>query len=286
MNIKRKIIAGLAAIMLVSPAWAAKPAPTNEKQSSSYQQMQSSEHKSIKEAIKALELTGQALKQLDEKHKDKAFKTLAAVTGQLEIVVAQHPDLAFAPIDSQATVIDYQGDKDTLKVIRKNAEKLLKDGRLQEARLLIKDVASEVVISTRALPLATYPDVIKSVVPMIDKGDIAIAKATLEQALSTVVVTQKVIPLPVLRASTALAEAKVLSNKDKRTEKENQTLKTLLVEGKKQLKWAETLGYGDKKAYKTLYEAIKEIDKKTSRGSHEQSLFDKLKEKVKQLTEK
>jgi hypothetical protein len=286
MNIKRKIIAGLAAVMLVSPAWADKPAAKSAANAPSYQQIPAGVDKSIKEAAKALELTVLALKQLDEGQKDKAIKTLAAVTGQLEIIIAQHPELAFAPIDSQVLVVDYQGDKDTVKAIRKDATKLLKDGRLQEARLLIKDIASEIVISTRALPLATYPDVIKSVVPMIDKGDIALAKVTLEQALSTVVVTQDVIPLPVLRASTALAEAKALANKDKRVEKENQSLKALLAEARQQLEWAEILGYGDKNAYKPLYKAIKDIDEKTSNGSDGQSLFDKLKAKVKQLTEK
>ena len=284
MSMKRNIVGAIIATLLVSPAWADKPAKSKQ-QELNHQQMQAGEHQSIKEAAKALEMTGIALKQLDEKKKDEALKTLATVTGQLEIIVAQHPDLSFAPIDSQVVVLDYQGDKDTVKSIRKEAANLLRDGRLQEARLLIKDIASEIVINTRELPLATYPDVIKSVVPMIDKGDISQAKVTLEQALSTVVVTQDVIPLPVLRASTALAEAKILAKEDKRDEKANQALKALLDEAQHQLEWAQTLGYGDKKAYQPLYDAIKAIAEKTSDGSREQGLFDKLKAKVKALTE-
>ena len=284
MSIKRSITGVIIATLLVSPAWADKPAKAKQ-QELNYQQMQAGEHKSIKEAVKALELTGLALKQLDEKKKDEALKTLAMVIGQLEIIIAKHPNLAFAPIDTQVVVIDYQGDKDAVKSIRKEATKLLRDGDLQAARLLIKDVASEIVISTRKLPLATYPDVIKSVVPMIDQGDISGAKLALEQALSTVVVTQDIIPLPVLRASTALAEAKTLAKEEKRDEKTNQAIQTLLDEARHQLEWAQALGYGDKKAYKLLYEAIKDIAKKISDGSSEQGLFDKLKAKVKALTE-
>ncbi len=284
MSIKRSITGAIIAALLVSPAWADKPAKTKQ-QALNYQQMQADEHQSIKEAAKALEMTALALKQLDEKKKDEALKTLAMVIGQLEIIIAKHPNLAFAPIDSQVVVLDYQGDKDTVKAIRKEAVNLLRDGRLQEARLLIKDIASEIVINTRKLPLVTYPDVIKSVVPMIDKGEITQAKVALEQALSTVVVTQDVIPLPVLRASTALAEAKILAKEEKRDDKANQSLKVLLDAAKHQLEWAKTLGYGDKKAYQPLYDAIKTIDEKTSDGSSEQGLFDKLKAKIKALTE-
>jgi len=283
--IKRSIAGLVVAAFLASPVWAEKPSEAKAQKSLNYQQMQPSEHKAIKEAAKALEMTAVALKQLDEKKSDKALKTLAMVTGQLEVMIAKHPDLALAPIDSQAIVVDYQGNPDTVKAIRKDAVKLLKAGRLQEARLLIKDIASEIIISTRALPLATYPDVIKSVVPMIDKGDIPLAKTTLEQALSTVVVTQNIIPLPVLRASTALEEAKILANKEKRDEKDSKALKALLQSAKQQLKWAEALGYGDKEAYEPLYAAIEGIDEKTSDGSRKQGLFDKLKAKVKQLTE-
>ena len=283
MSIKRKAVGVIMATLLVSPVWAAdKPAKTKQ-QELNYQQMQVSEHKSIKEAAKALEMTGLALKQLDENKKDKALKTLAMVTGQLEIIVAQHPDLALAPIDSQVAVLDYQGDKETVKAIRKSAVDLLEDGKLQEARLLIKDIGSEIVISTRKLPLATYPDVIKSVAPMINKGNIKQAKVTLEQALSTVVVTQDVIPLPVLRASTALAEAKTLAKKEKRDAKANQSLKALLDDAKHQLEWAEILGYGDKDAYEPLYKSIKTIEEKTSDGSSKQGLFDELKEKLRKF---
>ncbi len=284
MSMKRNIVGAIIAMLLVGPAWADKPAKAKQ-QELNYQQMQAGEHKSIKEAVKALELTGLALKQLDEKQSDKALKTLAQVTGQLEIVVAKHPDLALAPVGTQVVVLDYQGDKDTVKTIRKEATTLLREGKLQAARALIKDVASEIVISTQSIPLATYPDVIKSVVPMIDKGNVSQAKATLEQALSTVVVTQDIIPLPVLRASTALAEAKTIAKEDKRDDKANQSLKALLDEAKHQLEWAQTLGYGDKKAYQPLYDAIKEIADKTSDGSREQGLFDKLKAKIKALTE-
>ncbi len=284
MSMKRNIVGAIIATLLVSPAWADKPAKPKQ-QELNHQQMQAGEHQSIKEAVKALEMTGIALKQLDEKKKDEVLKTLATVTGQLEIILAQHPDLAFAPIDSQVVVLDYQGDKDTVKSIRKEAASLLRDGRLQAARLLIKDIASEIVFNTRKLPLATYPDVIKSVVPMIDKGDITQAKVALEQALSTVVVTQDVIALPVLRASTALAEAKMLAKEDKRDDKANKELKALLDDAKHQLEWAQTLGYGDKKSYQPLYDAIKDIAEKTSDGSSEQGLFDKLKAKVKALTE-
>ena len=286
MTIKRKLIGAVLASILINPAWASDKSDHEDKsQALNHQHMQVSDHKNIKEATKALEMTSLALKQLDENKKDEALQTLALVTGQLEIIIAQHPDLAFAPIDSQVTVLDYQGDKKSVRKIREEAADLLEDGRLQEARLMIRDIASEIVISTRKLPLATYPEVIKSVVPMINKGNIDQAKETLERALSTVVVTQEVIPLPVLRASTAISSAKELAKENKRDDKANRSLQKLLNEARQQLEWAETLGYGDKDAYQALYDSISDIEKKTAGGAQEQGLFDKLKEKIKALTE-
>ena len=284
MNIKITTVGVvLASALLLDSAWATGDASHIKQHELSHQHMQASEYKSIKEATKALEMTGLALKQLDEHKTDEALKTLALVTGQLEVIVAQYPNLALAPIDSQVAVLDYQGNKNTVEAIRKSAVDLLEDGHLQEARLLMKDIASEIVISTRKLPLATYPDVITSVVPMIQKGKLREAKMALEQALSTVVVTQNIIPLPVLRASTALSNAQKLANKDKRDAQANTSLKSLLHEAKRQLEWAEILGYGNKEAYQPLYQTIQDIEKKTSDGSHEQGLFDKLKEKIKAL---
>jgi hypothetical protein len=52
---------------------------------------------------------------------------------------------------------------------------------VQKARVLIRDLASEIIISVVSIPLQTYPDAIKAVAPLIDRGKIRPAQM---QALS------------------------------------------------------------------------------------------------------
>ncbi len=282
---KKYMIPALVAAMLATPAWAEKPKHEQAKPSTSLTEQQAKQDKVkvLDDAVKALSKTSLALRQLEQGKKQEALDTLALVTGKLELLVAQHPDLALAPVDVQMIVHDYVGTAEDVKHIRKQAYKLLKDGQLQQARHLIQDVASEIVVRTTSLPLLTYPDAIKAVVPLIEKGDIKTAKVALQNALSTVVVSDDIIPLPVLRAQTALAEANKLAQNEKRDDKQAKTLASLLDEARQQLTWAEALGYGDKDSFEALYDAIDELAKKTAKGGSEQGLFDKLKSKVAQL---
>lgn len=67
----------------------------------------------------------------------------------------------------------------------KQAKEYLDSGEIQEARLLIAGLASEMVIELVNIPLTTYPVAIKAVVPLIDKGDFAKAREALHAALNT-----------------------------------------------------------------------------------------------------
>jgi len=284
MTHKRYIIPIVAAL-LATPAWAEKPKVEQSKSSATLSEQQAKKDKIqvLDDAVKALRKTNLALQQLDQGKKKEALDTLALVTGKLELLVAQHPDMALAPVDVQMIVHDYVGTADSVKEVRKQAYRLLKDGALQQARHLIADVASEIVLRTTNLPLLTYPDAIKAVVPMIEKDDINAAKVALQNALSTVVVTDDIIPLPVLRAETALAEAKKLADHKNRDDKQAKALAELLDEAHRQLEWAETLGYGDKKSFKPLYDALDSLAEKTAQGGSEQGLFEQIKRSIEKV---
>ena len=72
---------------------------------------------------------------------------------------------------------------------------------MQKARLLVANLASEIVFQTTNVPLATYPNAIKAITPLIDESKLVEAKSGLQAALNTLVVrTEMVIPLPKLRA--------------------------------------------------------------------------------------
>ncbi len=85
---------------------------------------------------------------------------------------------------------------DTIREVLKQAKVCLDNGEIQKARPLIARLASEIQFRTYHIPLATYPTAIKAIVPLIDAGKVEEAKAGLQAALNTLVVTtDDVIPL-------------------------------------------------------------------------------------------
>ncbi|PJJ99191.1 hypothetical protein CO641_06245 [Lysobacteraceae bacterium NML91-0213] len=235
------------------------------------------------DAIAAVAETSNALKLLDEKKTDEALAALERVTGKLELILARDPKLALAPVEVEVITFDLIAKLDTIKAVIKEAKDYLEDGEVQKARPLVADLASEIQIRTTSIPLATYPGAIKAVAPLIDAGKVVEAKVALQAALNTLVVTTDVIPLPVLRAEILLRNAEALAENKKRTDKDNKTLANLLAEARNQLKMAELLGYGNKKAFKPMYEQIDQIEEKTADGKSGKSWFDKIKQQLSDL---
>ncbi len=242
--------------------------------------------KIIQEAIAAVSRTSRAIGALDKGDKDQALEELATAIGKLELITTAYPELALAPLDVRLITHDLAGSVEDVKKAIAKARDLLDDGRVQDARLLLRDLASEVVIRTVNVPLATYPDAIKAVVPLIKDGKVKEAKAALATALSTLVVVDHGIPLPVLRAEAALADAKALAANAKRKPEEAKKLADLLAAARGQLQLAEVLGYGEKDAFKPFYEDIAAIEKATKGGGTEQGLFDSLKKRFEELKKK
>jgi hypothetical protein len=235
--------------------------------------------KIIDEAVSALAETKNALRALDEKKTEEALAALERASGKLNIVLARDPTLALAPIDVYVTIYDVYTTLDAIKKARKQAEEYLEDGEVQKARVLIGDLASEIDIHVVSIPLKTYPAAIKAVAPLIDQGKIDKAKAAIEAALNTLVVTSHITPLPLVRADVKkLTEAEALALKEGRSEEDNKNVEKLLNEAQEQLKLAEALGYGTKNDYKEFYSEVKAIEGKTKGGKSGQGLFDKVKE--------
>jgi hypothetical protein len=232
--------------------------------------------KALADAKSAIAETEKALKALDDKKSDDALHSLALATGKLELILARDPKLALAPIGVSVVTYDILASEDTIKTRIEEAKALLKNGEVQQARKLMAGLASEIEYRTTNIPLATYPSAIKAITPLIDAGKIEEAKAGLQAALSTLVVTTEAVPLPKLRAEYLLKESQGLAEKKNRSAAENDKLKKHLGEARHQLKLAELLGYGKKDSYKSIYDQIADLEKKTSGGKSGKGWFDKL----------
>ena len=237
--------------------------------------------KIMEEAHAAIAQSREALKALDEKNTEEALKALEMAIGKMEVIVARDPELALARMDVNIIIHDLYANVDTIKKTLKQAKEYLEDGEVQLARPLVSSLASEMIIESVNIPLATYPDAIKAIVPLIDKGKTDEAKAALQTALNTLVIVQEeVIPLPVIRAKELLKKAEALAENSERKDEDNKQLTTLLDHAEAQLLMAEVLGYGDKKAFKPMYEQLDTIREKTKEGKSGKGFFDKIKNQI------
>lgn len=242
--------------------------------------------KIFEEAAAAVAESRKALNSLDKENIDEALQSLELAIGKMEVIVARDPKLALAPVDMSIKVYDLYAHPETIKAIVKAAEDFLEDGEVQKARPLIAGLASEMVIESINIPLATYPDTIKEIIPLIDKGEIEEAKKALQTGLNTlVVIKEEVIPLPTIRATAMLEDAEKLAETESRNEEDNKKLTTLINDTQNQLELAEVLGYGNKEAFKPMHEQLNTIREKTKDSKHGKGFFDKLKNQLSALFE-
>ncbi len=234
---------------------------TTEVQNEVASQTQETRNRIIQEAVDALSQTHVALTALDAGQTKDAMDALAMIVGKLELIVARYPNLALAATSMSVETRDLYGTTAAVKGAIDHAKKFLADGNLQAARHLLQDLGSEVVISLTNLPLATYPDAIKVISPLIDDGKIDEARAALESALNTLVVTEQVVPLPIIRSQAMLTIAEALADQKNRTEEQQNALTAALAAVQEQAKLAELLGYGEKAAYKKVYRQLGLLEK-------------------------
>ena len=167
----------------------------------------------LMDAQSAFEETRNAFDALDKGDKQAALAALARATGKLDLVVARDPKMALAPVSVATTVIDLYTTPDTVKGVVKQAKDDLSNEQVQQARLLVQNLASEADIHVTEIPLATYPSAIKAIAPLVDAGKTEEAKAALFAALSTLVIETYVVPLPKVRAEAMLKTAETLAKK-------------------------------------------------------------------------
>jgi soluble cytochrome b562 len=238
------------------------------------------------EAVAALEEATDALRFLDEGKHDEAVTALERSVGKLEILLRRAPDLALVPVDVSTTVYDVTLDRRSIEEAIDDVERLVDQGRIQEARTRLNLLRSEIVTSTSHLPMATFPDAIASVAPLIDEGEYDEAKSRLAATLNTVVVIDHVTALPVLRAELLLDEAETLAEESDRSNEESERLANLLDSAEQQLRIAEALGYGEEEDFEPLYDELESIREQTRGGESDTGLFTELRSGINELVDK
>jgi hypothetical protein len=230
-----------------------------------------------------------ALVELDNKNAKIALAALKAASTNLDVVLKKNPNMAMLPVDIQVDIVDFNGDNNTISKATAEADKLLNNGQLQEARKILAVLASEMRTTTTSLPFGVLAEAVKKAQSLIEENTdekTAEASVVLNDALNMLVETTDVMPLPILRAEGYLTEASIVEHtQDLKQEKVRENVLKFTDEAKTQLKQAELLGYGGKDDYQMLYKAIDEI-KDTMASEKSAVTWDNIKKKLAELKSK
>ncbi|MRI57982.1 MAG: hypothetical protein C6H99_00570 [Epsilonproteobacteria bacterium] len=283
---KKLLLSFATASLLVSGAFAteATKAESNKAVAQAKAQVQEEQKdvKIVQEAVDAVALTQKVLIELEKGNKEQAIKDLEKAIGKLEVVLSAPNAPALIPIDSAIEIVDFPGSLRDIKTALITAKALLAENKVQEARLILDTLRSEIVLKVINLPLASYPAALKLAAKFLHEDRIDEAKNVLNQALATFVEVDIVTPIPLLQAIHLVEVAKEEAKKDK------QKALDLLKEAKLALKKAELLGYTSDSdtTYKMLEEMIEKVEKEVKGKNKAEKLFEELIEKLKEFKEK
>jgi hypothetical protein len=233
-----------------------------------------------KDAVAALQETQKAIAAIVGNNNTDALTAIEQATGKINILLARNPSTALIPVSVEVAVIDSApSDSKTVLELSLNVAKALDDNDFPAARTLLDALRSEIRNRTYNLPLASYPEALKEAARLLDQKKNDDAKAVLLMALNTLVVVDKVTPIPLLLARTALNGAQVESQKDKANSQK------LLEIAKAEVLRAKQLGYAGKDPeYTALNNDISNLEKQLKGGGEISSLWARTKEKLSSFT--
>lgn len=217
----------------------------------------------VPEAAAAIEETRKALEALEKGQSKQALAALERATGKMDILLARYPDKALLPVSYKVEVIDSAPeDPGAILEAGREAATAVRGRRYHDARVHLDILRSEINVRTYHLPLALYPKALKNAARLLGNGQAHEASATLHTALNTLVIINRVIPIPLATAKILLASAEAARQKDK------DGAVVLLVAARGQLERAKVLGYAGRDAeYTALDRAIRDLEKQVQ-GDH------------------
>lgn len=228
------------------------------------------------DALAAMEQTLKAVKAIAAGKTDEALAAIEQATGKLNVLLARNPQTALIPVDVGVDVIDAAPlDAKGVKDRARAAERAVYDKDYPGARVLLAGLMSEIRVRTSNLPLGTYPAALKEAARLLDQKNNKEACATLMTALNTLVVIERVIPLPIAVAQAAINDAESMRDKDKDGARQKLNLAKFEIERAKEL------GYmGQSPEYAALNKAISDLEQQLKGAGDTGSAFTRLKERI------
>ncbi len=227
----------------------------------------------VREAMSANEDMLVAIVALEQTDKDLAYRALADASGKLDVVLARDPHLKQVPISVESKTIDLEAGPKSVDKVLADAKSQLSKGNVQEAKRLLKPLTSEIRITTESLPMDTYPAAIKQATAQIQNGQADQAAQLLANTLTTIVTTERIVPLPPLKAEADVQQAEALVKAD--AAKNRAQALELLHQARRQLEVGKLLGYGE---YKDIKQEMSVVQQRLGGGATDSGVFARLKQ--------
>ena len=229
-----------------------------------------------KDAVAAIRETRNAVKALSSDQASDAVAAIERAIGKVDVLLARKPKVGLIPVSYEIEAIE--GAPTEIAAIReraKSAKSAVSNNDFPTARVLLEGLRSEVRDRTYNLPLATYPAALKKAASLMEEKKTKEARTVLTTALNTLVVIDRVTPLPVVEAQDSIAQAKAQAEKDKPLAQQH------LAWAKHQLERAKELGYASEDPeYDSLNKSITELEKQLKGNEGTASGFAKLQNEV------
>lgn len=229
-----------------------------------------------RDAIAAIAETLKAIDAIASNKSDQALAAMEGATGKINVLLARNPATALIPVSADVEVIDAAPhDVKMIKDLGQHASAMVVAKDYPAARVLLETLTSEIRVRTYNLPLATYPEALKEAARLLDQKKQQDASDVLLTALNTLLVVDRVTPLPLVIAQEAINAAKSQSQSDKAI------AQTLVQTAKNEVERSKELGYAPKDPeYQALNADISNLEKQLKGNSDAGSLFAKLEDKL------
>ena len=228
------------------------------------------------DAMAAISETQAAINAIASGKSDQALAAIERATGKINILLARNPATAVIPVNVNVEVIDAAPhDIKIIKDLGEHAATAMAAKDYPAARVLLAGLTSEIRVRTYNLPLATYPEALKAAARLLDQKKQQDASDILLTALNTLLVVDRVTPLPLVIAREAVNAAKSQSQNDK------QTAQTLVQTANNEVERAKELGYASQAPeYEELRADISNLQKQLKGNSDAGAMFARLENKL------
>ena len=228
------------------------------------------------DAVVVTEETHNAIRAIESNNNAEAAEVIRRALERVQRLLTRNPGTAEIAVDIKVEIFDAAPTNNrSIIEIAQDASRAFDDKNFPTARVLLHSLMSEIRLRKYSLPLATFPEALRRAARLLNENKQQSARAVLLTALKTFVISDRVIPIPLLTARYAIEIAQGEREHNKAT------ARSFLEIARSELDRASNLGYaGNNPEYTALRNQIVELEEQLTDKEDVSSAFGKLARKI------